>query len=165
MAFPDVGDIRVFVLCPCVSRLAQVAVVRHGVQTPLQTSPRLVPTYQGRQPGHRLHRGNAHTDRRVHSLRGSKTSPLVWFHSLLSCEWKSMVLHDFWITPQTGGYFNLSARVDAVISSCFTWRPFRRPGSNHEGKCLFDWTGDWKGRKRKMMKARGLIEKRSRQLK
>lgn len=60
--FPHIEDIRVFVLCPCASRLAQGAVVRRRVQTPLQASPRLVPTYQGRQPGHRLHRGNAHTD-------------------------------------------------------------------------------------------------------
>lgn len=91
------------------------------------------------------------TLKRVHSLWGAKTSPLVWFHSLLSCEWKSMVLHDFWmrITLQPGGHFNLSLRVDAIILSCFTWRPFRLPGSNYKGKCLLDCT------ERKMMKARG----------
>lgn len=149
--FPDIGDIRMFVLWPCVSRLAQGAVVRHRVQTPLQTSPRLVPTYQGRQPGHCLHRGNAHTHRYTEACL---------FQSLLSCEWKSMVPQVFWIRIplQAAGCFTVSPPVYGIISSGwfeFTCRSSKLPGSNYTGsevKCLLDCTRDRKRPKGKWWK-------------
>ena len=43
-------------------RLAQVAVVRDGVQAPVQTSAGLVPPHQGREQRHGLHRGEPALD-------------------------------------------------------------------------------------------------------
>lgn len=43
-------------------RLAQVAVVRDGVQAPVQTSAGLVPPHQGREQRHGLHRGELALD-------------------------------------------------------------------------------------------------------
>lgn len=93
-----------FVLSPCASRLAEGDVVRHGVQTPLQTAPRLVPTHQGSQPGHCLHRGNSNDDRNTdaRSRQGVKTFPPVLF--------ESMLLHvlQIRISPQLSGRFAAS---------------------------------------------------------
>lgn len=99
-----------FVLPPCASRLAQGAVVRHRVQTPLQTSQRLVPLYQRRQSGHCLHRGNTHTRR---CLQTAKTFPRRSFHSLPSLKWKSVVR----ISIQQGGHSIFTAR-SVLTSRC-----------------------------------------------
>lgn len=149
---PDVGDIRTFVLCPCVSRLAQGAVVRHRVQTPLQTSPRLVPTYQGCQPGHRLHRGNTPTLVQTPSIF---SAALKHFHSCSSSHY-CPVNGNRWSCVSLG-LESRCGRVDAIISSAWfectccravitRWNvSMIVPGIK---KCLrgkrWKWRGDWK---------------------
>lgn len=136
-----------FVLSPWAFRLAEGDVVRHGVQTPLQTTPRLVPTHQGSQSGHCLHRGNSNDDRNTDacSRQGIKTFPPVLFQSWNQCCYMSSSLesHHSSVDASPLNPVVLSDWFESNVSSNCT-------GS--QMKCLPDCSAAWKRLKGKWLK-------------
>lgn len=142
-----------FVLSPWAFRLAEGDVVRHGVQTPLQTTPRLVPTHQGSQPGHCLHRGNSNDDRNTDacSRQGIKTLPPVLFQSWNQCCYMSSSLESHHSSVDASLLLSRPPLNSVVLSDWFE----SNVSNNCTGsqvKCLPDCSADWKRLKGKWLK-------------
>lgn len=143
----------VFVLSPWAFRLAEGDVVRHGVQTPLQTPPRLVPTHQGSQPGHCLHRGNSNDDRNTDACcrQGIKTFPPVLFQSWNQRRYMSSSSESHHSSADASLLLSRPPLNCVVLSDWFECNV----SSNCTGrlvKCLPDCSADWKRLKGKWLK-------------
>lgn len=137
-----------FVSCLGAFRLAKAAVVRRRVQTPFQTPARLVPTHQGRQPGHRLHRGN--TQRSVSPPRRWNVSTRVVSVFHFHVNGNQWLLHDFWIgirlQPLDVSLFPCrSMPPSRLVDLNLTWRPFKLQGCNYKVAVGIEkgWKGKW----------------------